>query len=147
MFQQGVNSDGEILRDFYVQHSPVDLYCPPEEGMTRQEFADECNINVLMAQYERTGVISHVNQRQPMFVDVSDVPDLARAIAIVEEGEKSFMTLPASVRREFDNDPVKFLEFCQDPASLSKLREWGLAPPEKVVEPSLEAPAALPSVS
>ncbi|QCQ84583.1 internal scaffolding protein [Blackfly microvirus SF02] len=133
MFRQGVNSDGEPIRDVFVDHDPVNA---PEadDGMTRQEFADECNINVLMAAYERTGVISHVNRAAPQYLDVSDVPDLREALAAVSLAETAFMTLSASVRREFDNDPVKFVEYAQDPANLSRMREWGLAAPEKVAD-------------
>ncbi|QCQ84702.1 internal scaffolding protein [Blackfly microvirus SF02] len=131
MFKQGVNSHGEPIRDVYVEHDPYET-AVADDGMTRQEFADECDINVLMAQYERTGVLSHINMGTPQYLDVSDVPDLREALAAVDAAQVAFMTLPASVRREFDNDPVKFVEFAQDPANLPRMREWGLAAPERV---------------
>lgn len=128
MFKQGCNSEGELIRDFYVEHDAVDLACP-DDGMTRQEFKDECDINVLMASYERNGTISHLAQGTPQYLDVSDVPDLPRAIAIMDAAEAAFMTLPASVRREFDNSAVNFVEYAGDPSNLEQMRQWGLAPP------------------
>lgn len=131
MFKQGLNSDGELIRDVFVEHVAVDLECP-DDGVTRQEFRDECDINVLMASYERTGVMQHFNRMEPQYLDVSDVPDLAKALSMVASAEAAFMTLPARVRAEFDNSAVKFVEFAEKPENVSKMREWGLAAPEKV---------------
>ncbi|QCQ84753.1 internal scaffolding protein [Blackfly microvirus SF02] len=128
MHKQGCNADGELLRDVYVEHDPVDLRCP-DDGVTRQEFKDECDINVLMANYERNGVLNFFNPGQPQFLDVSAVPDLQTALAYMDTAQAAFMSLPASTRREFDQDPLKFVEFAENPANLSRMREWGLAPP------------------
>lgn len=133
MQRQGCNGDGEPYAAF-VEHDPVDLECTAEEGKTRQEFKDECDINILLAQYERTGVVSHINPRSPMYLDVTDVPDLRGAIDLVNAANESFMTLPAAVRKTFDNDPVQFVEFASDPRNIGKLREWGLAAPETAVQ-------------
>lgn len=101
-------------------------------SLTRQEFSEECDINVIMAQYEKTGVISHVNQREPMYVDYTMIPDdLMGTMAQLKLGEEAFMSLPASVRKEFDNNALNFVEFASDPENLDQMREWGLAPPVK----------------
>jgi hypothetical protein len=131
-WKQGANMEGEVIRDFYVEHEPVDLRCPIEEGLTRQEFADECDINVLMATYERGGALNHFNRLTPEFLDVTEVPDLATALSYFDDAQRAFMSLSATVRREFDNDAVKFVDFAQDPSNLEKMREWGLAPPAAV---------------
>ncbi|QCQ84615.1 internal scaffolding protein [Blackfly microvirus SF02] len=146
MLVQGLNSDGEMIRDFYVERTSDYATEVFDDGVTRQEFADECDINVLMAQYERTGVLNHFNSVAPQYLDVSDVPDLQRSIAIVEAAETAFMTLPAKVRREFDNDAVKFVAFAQDPANLESMREWGLAAPEAVPDAPIRVEMVSPAV-
>lgn len=104
--------------------------CSNLPSLTRQEFADECDINKLMAQYEKTGFLpSHSNPLEPRYLDVSDVPDLMQAHAVLTEATASFMSLPATVRRDFDNDPIKFINFAENPENIEKLREWKLAPP------------------
>lgn len=108
---------------------------PP--SLTRQEFADECDINVLMLRYEATGVISHVNRAQPVYMDLTQVPDLRGALDVMREATLAFNSLPAKVRREFDYDPQKFVDYAQDPANLGKMREWGLAPPPAELPPPL----------
>lgn len=140
---------GKLSSAYVPEHEPVDVFFD-EPSRTRQEFANECDINVLMRQYEATGVVSHVNQREPLYLDLSDgVPDLREAIDTVRAAETAFMSLPARVRAEFDNDAVKFVEFAEDPANKEKLVEWGLAvvpPPPMVQEVKVvEMPAAPPA--
>lgn len=152
MRRYGVNANGEPLSSMYVDRGPCSFeFVCDDESKTRQEFKDECDINVLMAKYERNGVVPPVNGGTPQYLDVSDVPDLAKAFDVVEQASKAFFTLSAAVRREFDNDPVKFVEFAQDSKNLERMREWGLAepakvdpPPQKVeiVNPGAKAPAA-----
>lgn len=155
----GLNDSGVVMRGNYVEvphevYLETDIDCQlADDGMTRQEFADECDINVLMQRYEKSGVISHINRAPPEYLDLSDLPDLQEALAAVDAAQTAFMTLPASVRREFDNDPVQFAEFASNPKNLERMREWGLAPPARVPDAPIEVrvvnepldPAAAPA--
>lgn len=98
-------------------------------SLTRQEFADECDINILMARYEKAGVFP-APQVAPQYLDLTDLPsDLMSYMDVMEQAELAFMSLPAVVRREFENDKVRFVEFAADPGNLDQMRAWGLAPP------------------
>ena len=157
---QGTNANGEVLRSMFIQHEPVDVYFAQigekgYDGKTRQEFAAECDINNLLAAYERDGTVPMVNPIAGQYLDVTDVPDLQSALDIVDRAQAAFMTLSAKVRREFDDDPVKFVQFAQDPENLEQMRTWGLAPPPEpepkpqkveVVNPP-SAPGSAPSSS
>lgn len=125
---QGTNSDGIPIRSMYVVHEHKGLDCS-HDGRTRQEFADDCDINVLLARYEKSGQFSHFNSQEPAYLDVSNVPDLQASLTYLEEAKRAFMSLPATVRKEFDNDPVEFVKFAQDEANVDKMREWKLAKP------------------
>lgn len=103
------------------------------DGMTQQSFKEECDINTIVRRFGLTG---HVPQgvRAPtygMFDGVNDFHTAANAIAKARE---SFDAMPADVRRRFENDPGRFVEFCSDPKNLAEMRKMGLAVPEKVVE-------------
>lgn len=113
-------------------HPRPGLECPESDARTRQEFRDECDINLIVARHQKTGVVSHINTAPPQFLDVSDVASLATALQTVAAANEAFMALPAVARASFDNDPVRFVDFAMEPDNLPKLREWGLAPPEKV---------------
>ena len=126
---QGLNSNGEPVRNVYVEKEQSYGQDFSEGGRTRQEFADECDINVLLARYEKTGVLNHYASVEPVYMDLSEVPDLQESLLVMREAERAFMTLPAIVRREFDNDAVKFLQYAQNPENIEQIREWKLAPP------------------
>lgn len=117
------------MNDFAIgsrERADMSFFAP---SLTRQEFAEECDINTLMERYEKSGVISHVNRAQPIYMDMTDLPDLREGLDIMREATTAFMALPAKVRREFDHDPVKFVEFAGNKDNLERMREWGLAAP------------------
>lgn len=127
------------LVDFNVSNGS-DTGCRNDEpSLTRQEFAEECDINVIMSRYEKTGVISHVSQREPLYLDLTGIPDFRTAMDMMNDAEKAFLSLPAQVRKDFDNDARNFVDFASDPANLDKMREYGLAPPAPQ-EPPQAAP-------
>lgn len=116
------DEDGVIV-DFMIE--------TPGPSMTREEFAAECDINTIMKKYAVTGVVGHVNPVQPRFIDAVGVPDLMTALNTMSDAQQAFMQLPAVVRREFDNDAMEFVKFASESENLPKLRQWGLAAPEK----------------
>jgi len=124
----------EIERDPLINPA-IFLDCSVEPSLTRQEFAAECDINNLMAQFEKTGILPTTNAAEPRYLDVSNVPNLQEAHHILQDATVSFMALPALVRRDFDNDPIKFIQFAENRENLPKLREWGLAPPPPIDPP------------
>lgn len=116
-----------------VRHSfgfiePVSMEFPVDEGMTKQEFKDECDINVIMRRFVRDRALSpdQLARRQGMYADVSAVPDLAECLDRVRRAEAGFLTLPARVRERFGNDPGALLVFLADPRNADEARELGL---------------------
>lgn len=117
-------------QDFYKTSGVRDdLDFTGDPGLTRQEFADECDINTIMERYEKTGVVSHVNRATPVYLDTTLYKGLQASMDAFKEAEAAFLALPAKVRKEFDNDPQKFVEFAVNPDNLDQMREWELAPP------------------
>lgn len=123
----------------YRVHDRVGIDCSDavEPSKTRQEFADECDINKIMERYDvSAGLIPFPDARQePRYFDCSEVPDLQSAMNGIMAAEEAFMTLPAKVRAEFENDPVRFVEFACDPENLDQMRDWKLAPPAPEIVP------------
>ncbi len=117
-----------------MQKNPI-LYSPnhtqrvsisfPEKGRTKQSHKDECNINNIMAKFQKTGMIDFVNNHQPQYGDVSDI-NYQSALDDVRHAQSLFDGLPSSVRKRFDNDPGQFLEFCNDPNSREEAVKLGL---------------------
>lgn len=96
-----------------------------DPSLAVQSAKDDCDINNIVKKYLRTGELPEM--RQAVYADVSELGDLRDATERVLAAEEAFMQLPAEVRRYFDNDPVRLVEFSQDPANLEKAVELGLA--------------------
>lgn len=117
------------------------LFCV-DPSLTVQSTKDECDINVIVDRFGITGQMPE-SLRVPRFEDFGDtVFDYRSAVEAIALAEDSFMSMPARVRAEFSNDPQVFLEFCSNAENLPRMRELGLALPEKPAEP---AAAAKPS--
>lgn len=109
------------------------------EGLTQQQFKDECDINTIVRRFGVSGEVP-VSGRVPSYGDFSGVSDYREALHAVRDAEASFMSLPAAVRERFGHDPARFVDFCLDPANLAEARALGLAPP-------LPEPASAPAGS
>lgn len=147
-------TNGVVIQDFYAANDwPRERHLTynDQPSLTRQEFADECDINTLMAQYEKhagTGAGNLPNQRrdEPFYADFTALPgSLLEYMEFMDTAERAFMSLPAQVRREFDNSPHMFVEFASDPENLSQMRTWGLAAPDPQEEPP--GPIGMPASS
>jgi len=117
--------------------------------LTQQHSKDETDINKIMARYIKTGVIDHVAKYQPQYLDNTDI-DYHQSQNIIIKADGMFSDLPATVRKEFNNNPAEFLEFVNDPDNHEKLKDLvkppitGEKPLEKPVKPPKKpAPAAV----
>ena len=109
------------------------VYCPvTQPSMTKQSFGNECNINMIMAKFQKTGAISHYAKFAPTYGDATPV-ELHDALNIVADANSMFEELPSSLRKKFNNDPEQFLEFVQNPDNLEEMRKLGLANPAEPV--------------
>lgn len=130
---QGCNANGEIMSAFVVQYDQdYGLNFEGDPGRTRQEFAEECDVNKLMERYEKTGIISHMNPTPAQYLDLGDASalDLMSAMNTLNAATEAFMSLPAKVRAEFDNDAMAFVEFAEKADNRDQLEEWGLLKPK-----------------
>lgn len=107
--------------------------CPTSR--TRQSFRDECDVNVILKMYARTGVLPG-DPSQAQFGDFTDV-DFMRSMLIVAQGREAFASLPATLRERFGNDPARLLSFLADESNRDEAVRLGLVVPKEV-------PAAAP---
>lgn len=97
-------------------------------SMTQQNFKDECDINNILRKHKKTGLIDHVSQFNGDYADLSEPVDYQTALNIVIEAGEAFSTLPAGIRKMFNNSPQEFLEFADDENNAEKMQELGLLP-------------------
>lgn len=105
----------------------VTLNCG-DEMVTKQSHKAECDIHNILKQYQRTGIITHVQNARPTYEDLPSGVDFQQAMNTVLEAERAFLALPGKVRAHFDNNPERFLAAFYDPSQVETLRGFGLVP-------------------
>lgn len=115
-----------------------DIDCSNDPPLTKQEFAEESDINVIMSRFSRGVGMPSFNDQAPIFADCTQIGDFAECVRRVEAGREAFMHLDAKVRSRFDNDAAKLVAFLQDAGNREEAVKLGL-----VVEP--EKPASPPA--
>lgn len=116
----------------------------PSERRTSSEFAEDCDINTIVARYQSTGQLpDQAKAAAGRFGDFSQVPSYDEMYQKVIAAQEMFAALPAEVRKEFNNDPGLFVASADTPQGRDRLIELGLGEslPDKAPE------AILPSSS
>ncbi|AXH77094.1 MAG: internal scaffolding protein [Microviridae sp.] len=101
------------------------------DGRTHQSFQAECDIRNIMSQYKRTGVVNHVTSLAGRFDDISEIPSFHEAMNVIAESKETFLQLPSSLRKRFNNDPAEFLDFVHNPDSRDEMIKLGMINPPK----------------
>lgn len=96
-------------------------------GKTEQSHRKQCDINYILKDYAKTGIIKHAHANAGRYDDVSNI-DYQTALNIVADTKSMFEGLPSLIRNEFGNDPGRFLEFVRDPANGPRMQELGITP-------------------
>lgn len=100
-----------------------------DEDLVQHSMQAECDINTIMARYQKTGELTHVGSQAAIFGDFYDVTDYKAGQERLIQADALFMELPAKIRDRFNNDPAQFIEFATDEKNIDELRSMGLAEP------------------
>lgn len=103
------------------------VYTDDTPSMTMQSFQNECDINVIMRRWEKTGDLTHVRHSQGRYDDFADIGDYQSALNTVLAAQEAFEALPSRIRTRFSNDPASFVSFMQDPTNSNEIIAMGLA--------------------
>lgn len=109
------------------------------DGMTQPEFADDCDINKIVEKHKRTGYDPYeARLAMAKYGDFSKIPDFQAMQELVIAAHDMFDALPAAVRKQFDNDPQKFLAAAETKEGRELMAKLGLGP-DRVPETPAEA--------
>lgn len=109
-----------------------DLSFEGDKGVTKQSDLKDTDLNLLFKRFEKTGQLPDMISRDGRYGDFSAVPDYQEALNIVKHAQEQFENLNADLRNRFENDPVKFLAFCEDPKNEDEMAKLGLLNAEAI---------------
>ncbi len=103
--------------------------------VTKQSFKDDCDINLIMAKFVKTGVLENTRDDPPEYGFASS-DDFRESMEIVSKANSMFESMPSKIRNKFENDPARFLDFVQDPKNEKEMQEMGLTKPKTNEKPT-----------
>lgn len=143
--------DEVIVRNPYSPRLRVAVDFTGQTSRTKQSFKNECDINKIMAKFQKTGAVTHLAAHGARYGDFTS-QDFSQAMNTIAQVNSMFEELPSTLRDRFGNDPEGFLDFVQNPDNHEEMVELGLAnprpptgpetAPEGAPEPSPEPPPA-----
>lgn len=117
--------------------------------LTDQSFKDMTDINNIMEQYVKTGLLPNYSSTPLLYIDDTMKPSFEEAHAGITYARQRFDLLPTALKQELNNDYRKFQSWIENPDNAHRAEQFGLisihkpqSPPPKVeAEPAKPAPA------
>lgn len=103
--------------------------------LTDQSFKKQCDINLIMKQYEKTGMLPQQTISNPRYIDNTNIPTLEDAFNITNQAMEAFYTLPPTIRRLMDNDASQLENFISNPENHDLLKKHGVIVEKQHVKP------------
>lgn len=123
------------------------------ETLVEQSHKSEVDINNIVRKHG-VDLLQQVAALQQFTFDAVPDNDFQEMMNVLLQAKEAFSSVPSDIRRQFDNDPAKFMDFVHNPDNSDKLIEMGLAnapepPPAplqvEVVNEVVETPEAPPA--
>lgn len=115
--------------------APKVTYHSDLPSKTSQSSKQECDINYILSRFLATGSWSTNGLEMktiPSFGDFTADFDYQTAQQMIVDAQQAFSTLPASVRKRFNNNPAEVLQFLGDDANREEAIRIGLISPTVV---------------
>lgn len=97
-----------------------------QKSLTKQDGSQQADVNYIVKRYLETG--EPIPQNEPVYGDVSQVPDYQTLLNTVNYAREAFMELPAALRTAFNNDPAQLLDWAVQPQNQEQAQKLGILP-------------------
>ncbi len=92
---------------------------------TEQSHKNMCDVNNIIKKYDKTGLIAHLSKMEARFGDMTGL-EFKEAQDQIILAKNMFAQLPPEIRKKFENDPAKLLEFMEDPNNRQEAIKLGM---------------------
>jgi hypothetical protein len=96
------------------------------ETKTEQAHKKQCDMNHILRNYQKTGLIQHAKKYEGTYDDIT-VQDFQEAMFKVQNAMNMYEELPSNIRERF-NGPEAFIAFTNDPANAPEMQRMGILP-------------------
>lgn len=118
-------SGERIVRSETTPYEDPGISFEGDPGKTDPSQAKDCDINLILDRYIRTGVLPGVDANA-LYGDFSEPLDYQAALNTVIRAQEQFNALDPYLRKRFNNDPAEFLEFIGDKDNYAEAKKLGI---------------------
>lgn len=115
------------------------------ESLTQQSYANDAKIQNIIKRYDSRGYFDSINRNPGQYGDFTQVTDLSQAMEKIQSAKDNFMTVPATIREQFQNNPQTFYEFASNPDNFDRLVDMGIATKRVNTDTGTEVPEKVSS--
>lgn len=101
-----------------------------QPSLTDQSSKNLCDINVIVENYRKTGVLPNFREKLPQYIDMTQFGSYMDTHELIMSAREMFMELPSKVRKAMHNNPANLEAFVKDPNNYDLLLEYGLIEPK-----------------
>lgn len=114
-------------------------------SLTKQSFKEQCDINNIINQVARTGVLQHANNAEADYVDAPE-GDFQYMMNREADAKSQYELLPEHIRELFPT-PISLAEFLSDDDNRPEAEELGLIPTDPLLKADIVSEASTEALS
>lgn len=114
---------------------------PEGPSMTDQSDKNMVNINTIMANYAKTGVLPQFPDKVAQYMDTTQIPSYMEAQEQIRHAKELFDQLPSIIRKDMDNNPQKLESYLQNPKNHELLQKYGIIKKQVETSPKSDSPS------
>jgi phage internal scaffolding protein len=126
-----IGKDGKVIRNRVKLVFTQEDY---DNCLVEQSHKENVNINNIIKKHG-VELLSKIAALQEIQFDDVTGNDFQESMNAILKAKETFEKVPSEIRKKFDNDPAKFLDFVYNPENQDELVKMGLAEATPVMEP------------
>lgn len=127
---------------------------PVGPSMTDQSDKNYLDINTIMRNYAKTGLLPQFKEKVSQYIDTTQIPSYMDAHEQIQRASELFNQLPSPIRKLMDNNPANLEKVISEPKYHDMLIEYGILEKQKPSTPlegkptkSVEEPKATKKIT
>lgn len=97
-----------------------------EKTLTKQNLADQANVNNIIRRYAKTGTLPNLNNLEAIYGEITS-QGLQEAHEMIASASEAFDQIPSEIRKQFNNDAGLFIDYATNPQNIQQMASWNLA--------------------
>lgn len=96
--------------------------------LTEQHHKDSMSVQSIIRNAQKGVLSAHIKQYDGKYMDLPGEIDFLEAQNTIARAQEMWSTVPSNIRKHFDNDPGKYVDFMVNADNYDEIKKMGLDP-------------------